>query len=843
MTTQSTAQLTSEGVLEIGLPRSYKSASERSGIRFHVRGAGRDVSLTGRKRTWPEDDKVVYPGLATDLPVDGDPAYVVVATDRAGSEDEIPVTTASDEGSRAQVDAARTAALASQRAVGAREAARSAGDARREAEAAAQAAHALRDGSDGAADKAADLVATFSATAADCATRAEAAAATAEQAADAVSELSAKVKEGAPPDAPMRAAAKATEAFEHADEAERMATAARAAADAAQHVAETRALIGVPVSPAATPMTQGVVVHCQPEQWYGEGGVEVECGAEAQADEQQEQKPQEQQAEVAEQVQQEWPKEKVQQGGSEPEPDACCNVSAARTSCGLLLTLPKPVCDPQDVKVVLDLPCKDVPGWVTRPAGPTGYELLPPPGVELPTGPFWAKVTYPCDESKYCANVQIPGVQPHAGGDGCCDIFRVPLRVDTTGSSAAGGALSSDDLAPWAGRLIDRFLPGISRTTEPLRIREAFAKLLPPTPNGLGIRAATLATAGAGLSITPVAWPSTATVGWAGGAPGGAWPQGWAATPAGAATALPVGSMATAGGWPPSWGPGSGALPPGAITGLQPQVRTAVSGPFALFRTSADVLEMYALTALRDLRPLLQTADLDLVESERALTEDAMLGVITEFRRENGPEFGAAQVFMDALVAHVIPTGGVVSPLGAALGVSPLATARANAQSAEDYENIGRFQALEEWVREAANLLATWVPGADPRADLIEVRGLLAVVVEKADQLADELTIAHIDEQQRRTIEITPTGLKVVTLAGLLDWIRVESGQRLPSLLDRAAAQTAGDTVQTILTDQQTYVDYVRATNAFPWTHLPVSGAAQDLSAQLSVTATRAGNL
>ena len=450
----------------------------------------------------------------------------------------------------------------------------------------------------------------------------------------------------------------------------------------------------------------------------------------------------------------------------EDDPDER-HAGAIRTEDGFLVALPQPFYDTEfELKGVR----VNLGDWTWRRVGETAVAVTPPDGVLAPRDAFSVRVTYPSGQGQREAELTVPAASvpdPAPPGPDYSELFSLPIRIES-GPPQGGGGLAGDDVGAWSMKSVDRFLPGLTRSTDTPRVREALARLLPATPDqNLGIRAAGLATAGSGLVGPLVAAP----------------------------TATPVASSPFA-----------------------PQVAATIAGPFGSLLASADFLDTYARTALRDLAAIDPVADPDAVASSRAFTDEAISRLITEFRRDDGPEFGAAKIFAVQLTQEV-------AALGAALGVGTSTPA-----SDADYQNIARFEALTRWVGEAAALVSAQQAGTDPRVPMIELRKLLAVVVEKTDQLELELTGAYIDSAQRRSILIGPKGSDV-TLDGLLEWVRSESGQRLPSLLDRSAAKPAALAIQSMLGDQRVYLKLLGAHASIPSNYPPLKRARDDLDA------------
>jgi hypothetical protein len=395
-------------------------------------------------------------------------------------------------------------------------------------------------------------------------------------------------------------------------------------------------------------------------------------------------------------------------------------------------------------------------------------------------------------------------------GDFLANLFKVPLRVRDGVVSGAGG----EDLEAWRDTIVETVFPRLAHRPDPFQFRESLAELAGPPAGPSPYQGGALAFAGVPIGGGAPGWPFGANAG--SGVDGGV-PSG----PSGDATYGQQGGQAMLQRWSAGY-IGRSAYRPNAGGTATTLAASQLAGPFADLASVANALELNALPAARDLGALTQDADLDELEAERAIVEDALTSLIAELRQPppDGPDRSIAQSLSQRLTAHL-------GRLGDAAQITTTVPAGANAVTPADYANVSRFEVLDQWATIAGEAVAAFDPaGADPRAGIGRVKQLLGVVVEKTRELELELDIADVGPLERGRFEVSPVPTSPpgaattgpITLARLLGWLQEQAGRHLPRLLDSSGALASQSVVDT-LSDQLVYVEELAGQDTFPFNH------------------------
>ena len=489
------------------------------------------------------------------------------------------------------------------------------------------------------------------------------------------------------------------------------------------------------------------------------------------------------------------------------------DLRAFETVCGVIVLFPEGVADEElDVAMLVDRdrlrPSEH--GWRTQRVADDAIEFLPVAAEALDPGVLRLSLRFPAEGRQRDETVQVPlakrdvrsapsaaaatsgrggGVRSRGirdrgrrsgapagrggfgalrgrGGRGGFDfgpVLDLPLRVADSGDRRGGDAGGRDGLSALVDSIVGKALPRLGRSAGPRQFRDNLAEL-----------------SARGGASTQSPYVSAA-----------------APVAAGAAGL-----------------PGEGM----AISDL--------GSPFATLLAEADALERVGLPVIRDVRPIVDDADLDLVEARRTLTAEAATRVIEELRQQepDGPE--AAVV-----LGHLQTLTQQSALLREALGIDD----EANAVSPEDFANVSRFEVLEGRIAAVAVALQQTDAADDPRVLIGDLKQLLGVIDENIRELVQELDLAGIGPQERATIVVDPEGtlIPAITFARLEEWIREQVGRNLIYQLDRAG-RLAGSVVIDTLEQQQVYVvalqDFVQA-GTFPWTHPIIERVVEELNA------------
>jgi hypothetical protein len=261
-----------------------------------------------------------------------------------------------------------------------------------------------------------------------------------------------------------------------------------------------------------------------------------------------------------------------------------------------------------------------------------------------------------------------------------------------------------------------------------------------------------------------------------------------------------------------------------------------LGGPYAPLRAETDALERIARPAIHDLTPIVDDADMDIVEAEREIALEA-LGNFIEAARMDVPELAILRTNLDVLDRHF-------ELFATALGVHDAI----NATSQEDFANRSRYDVVRSRL-DAADVVLDRLPevdSADPRVAIAALEQSLAVVAEKADELEGYLEDLGMGEQERGTIPVqaasTNGAVPPLMLQSLLDLTRQQAGEVLPHILDtsgRLAAEVVEDTLRQI----SDYVDVLPGFDTFPWIHPLVDQAVSALQAALDNAIVQAHHL
>jgi hypothetical protein len=253
-----------------------------------------------------------------------------------------------------------------------------------------------------------------------------------------------------------------------------------------------------------------------------------------------------------------------------------------------------------------------------------------------------------------------------------------------------------------------------------------------------------------------------------------------------------------------------------------------LTGPFATLASTADALEQGALPAARDLGALTQSADLDRLEAERAVVAENLTSLIAELRQPppDGPEQSLATNLIARLLQDIDDLGVTAGVLDTS--VSPPAIG-ANAVTPADFANVSRFEVLRDWVTATQTAVAAFnFVVVDARATIALVKELLGVITEKTRELELELDAADFGPAERARFQVPNAAGDDITAARLLEWLQDQAGRQLPRLLD-TAGRLAGDTVVATLTEQQEFLESLRANPDFPWAYPIVDRLLDDL--------------
>jgi hypothetical protein len=412
--------------------------------------------------------------------------------------------------------------------------------------------------------------------------------------------------------------------------------------------------------------------------------------------------------------------------------------------------------------------------------------------------------------------------------DEITNLLKVPFRVQGAGGLGGGGG---EDLEAWMDGIVEAVFPHLPHRADAAQFRESLAELTAasmrqsPYAGGAVPFTAGPAPMPGASGWSPIAWSSN-------GAPA----YGSSATQAGASMA-----PTSLGSWTP--GPSANGTGAGAPLGM-----ADLTGPFATLASIANALEQNALPAAREIGPLTQEADLDLIEAERAVVVDILTSLIAELRQPapDGPEEPVAVSLTTRLGNHVDLLGEAVEVLDTTQ--TPPVTG-ADAVTPADFANVSRFQVLQGWATAInATLAAAFsFAGVDKRAIVALVKQLLGVIAEKARELELELDFADFGPQERARFEVatTPPGGGEISVARLLEWLQDQAGRQLPRLLDTSGT-LAKDTVVTILGEQQLFVATLAGLSGpadFPWTYPIVDRLVDDLARYLQDAITEASNL
>jgi hypothetical protein len=497
--------------------------------------------------------------------------------------------------------------------------------------------------------------------------------------------------------------------------------------------------------------------------------------------------------------------ERVPVGGYEVSSE---DLRAFETACGVIVLFPEGVADEDlDVAMLVDRdrlrPSEH--GWRTQRVADDAIEFLPVAAEALDPGVLRLSLRFQAEGRPRDETVQVPlakraersvppaatatsgrggggrsrgrrsGTRAGRGGFGAPGVTRgrggfdfgpvldLPLRVADSGGRRGGDDSGRDGLSALVDSIVGNALPRLGRSAGPRQFRDNLAEL--SARSGASTQSPYISAA------APVA--------------------------AGAAGL-----------------PGEGM----AISDL--------GSPFATLLAEADALERVGLPVIQDVRPIVDDADLDLVEARRTLTAEAATRVIEELRQQtpDGPEVAVVLGHLQTLTQQ----SGL---LREALGIDD----EANAVSPEDFANVSRFEVLEGRIAALAVALAQTDAADDPRVLIGDLKQLLGVIDENVRELVQELDLAGIGPQERATILVDPdvTGVPSITFARLEEWIREQVGRDLIYQLDRAG-RVAGSVVVDTLEQQQVYVvalqGFVEA-GTFPWTHPIIERVVEELDA------------
>jgi hypothetical protein len=262
-----------------------------------------------------------------------------------------------------------------------------------------------------------------------------------------------------------------------------------------------------------------------------------------------------------------------------------------------------------------------------------------------------------------------------------------------------------------------------------------------------------------------------------------------------------------------------------------------LGGPHAPLRAETDALERIARPAIHDLTPIVDDADLDIVEAEREIALEA-IGNFIEAAREDVPEPAILMVNLDVLARHF-------ERFAEELGVLDTD----NATSQEDFANRSRYEVVRSRIDivRAVLQLSAQVDLDDPRVGIAALEQTLAVVAEKADELEGYLEDLGMGEQERGTIAVdvqasTNGPVPPLMLQSLLDLTRQQAGEVLPHILE-TSGRLAVDVVEGTLQQIRDYGGVLEGFGTFPWIHPLVEQAVAGLNAALDSAIDQADDL
>jgi hypothetical protein len=502
------------------------------------------------------------------------------------------------------------------------------------------------------------------------------------------------------------------------------------------------------------------------------------------------------------------------EAASEPQPPepqieiSALDLQVFETACGALVLLPDAVADDAlEVLVVTGAgPTRpEDEGWEVRRPDARAVELVA--GAEAPRSGV-LELRFPGADGERRETVRLPprqrSAQPgvararlrsfgggggNGGGNGSFggggeggrfdprSLFNIPLRVASGGTG--GTTVADEGYRAWVERIVAHELPRLAHDPDATQFRASL------------VEATTLP--GAPVAASPYV----------------------SAPPIAAVAQLAFAAGMTGGG----------------LTSAQ------LAGPFATLLTETESLATVGKSAVKDLQPIVDTADLDIVASRRAMLSDAIDRFTREARRPlpDGPEIPVLATQLAAIV-DLLPR------FGRALGV----TKPANAVSQDDFANVSRYEVLGARVEAMQAVMDQWllVDEADPRVGVADLEQFLAVVAENARDLEIELENATLGPQERAVTAVPASegSSGDITLARLLTWIQEEAGQNLPALLDQAGRE-ATPLATGVLAAQSVYVKSLLGFTGFPWSHPIIGRAVEVLDDSLTVAIAQAETL